>query len=136
MFNIVISFPVYNRNLKLTQGTVPCIYLLFLTNLSFNINTFTSPTTVIYLLRFLHYLMALNPNNSGHRGPDSNNQLPTTTGQFNFLPCPFQDSRQVIQPTSFNPTISQSHNPTISQSHNPTLPQSYNPSSPTTKGYN
>ena len=117
MFNIVISFPGYNRNLKLTQGTVPCIYPCFLTNLSFNINTFTSPTTVFYLLRFLHYLMALNPNNSGHRGPDSYNQLPTT-GQFNFLPCPFQDSRQVIQPTSFNPTIPHSHNPTI-----PVVPQ-------------
>ena len=66
--------------------------------------------------------MALNPNISGHRGPDSNNQLPTTTGQFNFLPCPFQDSRQVIQPTSFNPTLPHSHNPTIPHSHNPTIP--------------
>ena len=45
--------------------------------------------------------MALNPNISGPRGPDSNNQVPTATGQFN------------IQPTSFNPTLPYSHNPTI-----------------------
>ena len=54
--------------------------------------------------------MALNPNISGPRGPDSNNQVPTTTGQFK------------IQPTSFNPTLPYSHNPTFPYSHNPTIP--------------
>ena len=46
--------------------------------------------------------MALTPNGSGHPCPDSLNQLPIS-GQPNFLPCPSQDRRQVIQPSSFNP---------------------------------
>ena len=48
--------------------------------------------------------MAFSPNGSGQACPDSLNHIPTT-GQQNLLPCPSQDRRQAIQPSSFNPVV-------------------------------
>ena len=59
---------------------------------------------MFHSFRLLHYLMALSPNGSGHTCPDSLNHIPTT-GQQNLLPCPSQDRRQAIQPSSFNPVV-------------------------------
>ena len=48
--------------------------------------------------------MASTQNTSGLANPDSLNQHPSS-GQQNLLPCPFQDRREAISPTSFNPVV-------------------------------